>query len=68
MIAAQGETIPEAVADTMITRVFQVARLLAAVRAADTCLETVENRVKNQQAHEVRYGETDRTAHTIQVR
>jgi head-tail adaptor len=62
MIAAQDETASEAVADNMIKRVFQVARLLAAVKTADV-RETTENRLENQQSDEVRYGETDRTTH-----
>ncbi|GIK28168.1 hypothetical protein FBR02_13795 [Anaerolineae bacterium CFX9] len=62
MSAAREEDITEAAADSMIKRVFQVANILAAVKLFDATHKTAENRLKNQRADEVRYGEDNRTA------
>jgi len=65
MIAQQEETVTQTAADAMIRRVFHIAGILAAVRPAHMGEEFPENRRKNQQSDEVRYGDDSRTTHTV---
>jgi len=53
-------------ADTMLKRVFGVAKILAIVKhQRDVEQEIAENRAKNQHPSELRYREDEPTAHTV---